>query len=108
MQRRSSPILLRLLGFARPYWRVVVLALLFVVGNTAFTLVMPYLLKVAIDEGLNVQTVNGVQVAIGNKSLLIWVGVAIVGVAALRGAAAFGQTYTSELLAWVSVKRTSQ
>ena len=98
MQRSSSPILLRLLGFARPYWRIVVLALLFVVGNTAFTLVMPYLLKVAIDEGLNIQIADGAQVAIGNKSLLIWLGVAIIGVAALRGTAAFGQTYVAELL----------
>ena len=89
MQGRSSPILVRLISFARPYWRIVLLAWVCVLGNAAFTLALPLLLAAAIDTGLGPD---------GGRSYLIWIGVAVVAMAALRGAFAFGMTYMGEVL----------
>ena len=89
MQGRSSPILVRLLSFARPYWRIVLLAWVCVLGNAAFTLALPLLLAAAIDTGLGPD---------GGRTYLIWIGVAVVAMAALRGAFAFGMTYMGEVL----------
>ncbi len=89
MQGRSSPILVRLISFARPYWRIVLLAWVCVLGNAAFTLALPLLLAAAIDTGLGPD---------GGRTYLIWIGVAVVAMAALRGAFAFGMTYMGEVL----------
>lgn len=99
MHSRSAPILLRLLSFARPYWHVVLLAWLFVGAASAFMLLMPILLRIAIDSGINPQNVDGEVVALGSKQTLVIVGIAVMVVAALRGVFAYGQTYVSEWLA---------
>ena len=95
MRRRGSPILLRLLAYAFPYWRVALLAQFCVAGAAAFMLLMPVLVQRAIDTGLDIQN----DVATGEKSTLVWIGVAIVAVSVLRGAFAYGQTYVGEWLA---------
>ncbi len=95
MRRRGSPILLRLLAYAFPYWRVALLAQICVAGAAGFMLLMPILVQRAIDTGLNIQN----DVATGEKSTLVWIGVAIVAVSVLRGAFAYGQTYVGEWLA---------
>jgi ATP-binding cassette subfamily B protein len=60
---------------------------------------MPVLIRWAIDQGLNVSIENGVQVADGSKDTLVWLGLAIIGTAAARGAFAYGQTFWAE---WIS------
>ena len=95
MGRSSKPILFRLLSFARPYWRTVILAWLCVAGASAFVFLMPVLIGWAIDTGLAAK--QGVPT--GHKQTLVFIGLAIVGTAAARGAFAYGQTYLAE---WVS------
>ena len=100
MQRRSAPILLRLLSYAVPYWRTILLAWLCVAGASAFVLLMPLLIGWAIDKGLNVSINDeGVRVALGDKGLLILFGLLIAGTAVGRGFFAYGQTYLGE---WIS------
>jgi len=96
MQRKSQPVLIRLLSFTLPYWRTVILAWIFVAGASAFMLLMPILVQYAIDTGVDIDS-NGI--AIGERQTLIWIGVAIVAISALRGAFAYGQTYAGEWLA---------
>lgn len=81
-------ILLRELSFLKKYWRRVVLAYVCLFGSTAFTMMTPWLVKEAIDLGLVRRDVG----------FLVWMGLAIVGAAALRGIFAFGQTYLGEYL----------
>ena len=100
MRRRSAPIILRLLSFALPYWRTILLAWFCVVGASVFVVLMPLLIGWAIDNGLNVTTGDdGVDVALGNKRLLIIFGLLIAGTAVGRGIFAYGQTYLGE---WIS------
>ncbi|MCH8066272.1 MAG: ABC transporter ATP-binding protein [Chloroflexi bacterium] len=96
MQRRSQPILLRLLSYAQPYWRIVLIAWLCVAGASAFMLLMPIFVQQAIDRGLEI---NSEGVGVGSRETLVWFGVAIIGISALRGAFSFGQTYVGEWLA---------
>ena len=96
MQRRSQPILLRLLSYAQPYWRIVLIAWLCVAGASAFMLLMPIFVQQAIDRGLEI---NSEGVGVGDRETLVWFGVAIIGISALRGAFSFGQTYVGEWLA---------
>ncbi|MDZ4279071.1 MAG: ABC transporter ATP-binding protein [Dehalococcoidia bacterium] len=95
MRRRTSSVILRLLAFAVPYWRTILLAWLCVAGASAFVLLMPLLVKWAIDTGLDVQ--NGVPT--GDKQTLIILGAAVIGVAVGRGAFAYGQQYLGEWIA---------
>ena len=95
MRRRSAPILVRLLSFALPYWRTIVLAWACVAGASGFVLLMPRVLRWAIDTGLAIT--DGVPT--GDKQTLIWLGLAIVGTAVGRGVFAYGQTFWAE---WIS------
>jgi len=56
---------------------------------------MPLFVQMAIDRGLDIQ--DGVPM--GDKSVLVWYGVAIVVISLLRGAFSYGQTYVGEWLA---------
>ena len=81
-------ILLRLIVFARKYWGWLLLAFVCMIATTAFTLAIPRILGEAID------TVLGS----GERSLLIWAAVAVLGASALRGLSAFGHNYLSEVI----------
>ena len=96
MQRRSSPILLRLLAFAVPYWRTVLVAWLCVAAASAFTLAMPILVGFAIDRGLDISE-DGI--ALGDKKTLTVLGFAVMGAAIGRGIFAYGQQYFGEWIA---------
>ena len=95
MRRRGSPILLRLIAYSFPYWRMTLLAWFCVAGAAGFMLLMPILVQLAIDTGLDIQG----DVATGEKSTLVWIGVGIVAISLLRGGFAYGQTYVGEWLA---------
>ena len=81
-------ILLRLMTFAREYWWLLALAFVCMMASTAFVLIIPQLISRAVD------TVLGE----GSHDYLIWLGIAVVAVGALRGLSAFGYSYLSELV----------
>src|SRR3990172_1425438 len=99
MRRRSTPVVLRLLSFAVPYWRTILLAWVCVVGASGFVLLMPRMLRWAIDVGLAIETRNGVSVATGDKETLILLGLGVVATAVGGGFFAYGQTFWGE---WIS------
>ncbi|MEW5985611.1 MAG: ABC transporter ATP-binding protein [Chloroflexota bacterium] len=78
----------RLLSHLRPYWRPVLLAYTSVIAAAGLNLLVPQILKQAIDEGL----------AAGQAAALFRAGGLILGLAVLRGLAAFGQFYYGEWL----------
>ncbi len=89
-------ILIRLLGFLKPYWKRMVLANVCLLLATAFALGVPELIKWAIDVGVTGQAETGLVTSV--RTFLILAGLAIVGAAALRGLFAFGQTYLAEYM----------
>ena len=99
MPRRSTPVLIRLLSFAVPYWRTIILAWACVAGASGFVLLMPRMLRWAIDIGLKPEMINGTLVATGSKQTLILLGLGVVGTAVGRGVFAYGQTFWAE---WIS------
>ncbi|UCB43412.1 MAG: ABC transporter ATP-binding protein [Dehalococcoidales bacterium] len=89
-------IVIRLLSFLNRYWKRVTLAYVCLFLSVAFSLGMPELVKQAIDRGVGYDPLTGATS--GTTSLLIWLGIAILVVAALRGVFAFGQTYLGEYI----------
>lgn len=81
--------ILRLIGFLKPYKRLVAAAYLTMVGSTLLSLAMPRLLGEAIDRVL----------AQGKLSLIVYFGLAMIALAALRGVFAFFENYLRESLA---------
>jgi ATP-binding cassette subfamily B protein len=79
----------KLLGYLRPYWGKVAIAYASVLVATILNLLVPQIIKQAIDEGL----------AQGAAQALFWAGGLILGIAVLRGAAGFGQRYYGE---WIT------
>ena len=80
--------LLRELSFLKKYWPRLLLVYTFLSGSVAFSLAAPWLVMQTVDVGL----------ASGSLSVLISLGLMVVGAAALRGACAYGQTYLAEYL----------
>lgn len=87
-ERRGVGVYRRLLGYLRPYWLNVLLAYLSVLIVTALSLVVPQIIKQAIDNGL----------ANGNASALFVAGGIVLAIALLRGAFGFVQRYYGEWL----------
>jgi ATP-binding cassette subfamily B protein len=99
MKRRQLPIPIRLLSYARPYKARLSLATGALLGLTAFQLIGPYLVRYAIDTGVDIRDDNGKFVAHGNLHTLLIAAMLITVAAAFRGLFQFWQTYTGE---WVS------
>lgn len=78
----------RLFGYLRPYWFNVLLAYTSVVAVTGLSLIVPQIIKQAIDSGL----------AAGNARALFVAGGIILGIALLRGIFGFSQRYYGEWL----------
>jgi ATP-binding cassette subfamily B protein len=89
---------LRLLAFLGPYKRRTALAFFCVVASGATMLVMPQLIRWAIDYGLGIEEENGELVATGDEKYLAIAAAAIIGAAVLRGIFGYGQTYLGEWL----------
>ena len=89
-------IVIRLLGFLNKYRKRVTLAYVCLFLSVGFSLGMPELVKQAIDRGVGYDPLTGTTS--GATSLLIWLGIAILVVAALRGVFAYGQTYLGEYI----------
>ncbi|MGO1470880.1 MAG: ABC transporter ATP-binding protein [Tissierella sp.] len=54
IKNHDSKLLKRLLGYAKPYWKLLLLSLVILLIITGLELLNPYLLKVAIDDKINV------------------------------------------------------
>jgi ATP-binding cassette subfamily B multidrug efflux pump len=78
--------LLRLLSFLGPYRKLTLGAYVCLLLNTVFTLVVPYLLGIAVDSGIGQ----------GDMGVVAMMALAILGASLLRGLAAFGQGYLAE------------
>jgi ATP-binding cassette subfamily B protein len=92
---KHPPVLLRLLRYAKPYWRTLMIAGFCIAGQAVFVFLLPVLIGRAIDVGLDVKD----GVATGDKQTLVLYGLGIVGVSVFRGVFAYGQTYFGE---WIS------
>lgn len=89
--RVNGRIILRLLGFVRPYWWQMCLAAVLMLVTTGATLLAPYLTKVAIDRDIQRADLSGLLVTC-IELLLVLTTVYL---------ATAGQTY---LLSWVGQK----
>ncbi len=89
------PVLLRLLSFAWPHKRRVVLAWVCVSGASVFVILTPQIIRFAIDRGVRFEG----GVALGSTRTLLIAALCILGAAVARGLFAWGQTYLAE---WVS------
>jgi ATP-binding cassette subfamily B protein len=81
-------IILRLAGYVRKHWLLLVLAFLCLVFSTAFGLAVPYMIGDGVDEVLGQ----------GNHSIVILYAVVIVAANALRGIAQYGNRFFTELV----------
>src|SRR6185437_472465 len=95
MKKKSTlPPPIRMLKYALPYKRRILLTWCAVAGLTGFQLIGPILIRYAIDSGIDLR--NGVPH--GNaKTLMIAAGLITVA-AIFRGVFQFGQTYLAEWL----------
>jgi ATP-binding cassette subfamily B protein len=57
----DARLMRRLLGYLRPYWRQVVIALAAIIGGSAAQLAQPYLIKLAIDRYIAVGRLDGLD-----------------------------------------------
>ncbi len=87
-KRASINVYGRLLGYLRPYPIQVIMAYTAMLAVTGLNLIVPLIIKRAIDDGL----------AAGNAQALFLAAVAILGVALVRGVAGFGQRFYGEWL----------
>lgn len=78
----------RLIGFLRPYWKQAAFAYISVLFGSLLNLYIPQILKDAIDQGIEGQRAGALFTAAG------W----ILGIAVVRGVAAYGQRYYGEWL----------
>ncbi|MDE2933409.1 MAG: ABC transporter ATP-binding protein [Chloroflexota bacterium] len=91
-------IILRLWGYAIPYWKMLAIGLVSMLGAALFGMGSAFLAQIAVDVGLNpVREGNSITFT-GDRSTLILAAMLVVGFAVARGISAFAQTYISESL----------
>ena len=81
-------VLVRLMGFVRRYWRRLLLAFACMLGSAGFVLTIPQLISRSIDTVL-----SG-----GEAGALLWLALVVVGVGAMRGLSAFGNSYLTAVV----------
>lgn len=92
-------ILLRILRYMRPYWRVAVVVYSCLIGVTLLTLVSPWLIGNAIDTALGLERKSSLfPQSWGDQQMLTATALLIVALAVVRGAANFGQRYGTQWL----------
>ena len=89
----------RLIRFAAPYWRGLLVTLVAIVGTGAFAIALPQLLIWAIDTGLGVEVVGDVTSIDVDEGLLVVAALALLGAALMRGLFQFVQSYLAESVA---------
>jgi ATP-binding cassette subfamily B protein len=83
----DARLMWRLLGYLRPYWRQVLVALAAIVSSSVLQLAQPYLMKVAIDD----------YIAVGNMEGLELLAAAYVAVLLASFALEYLQTWTLQM-----------
>jgi len=78
----------RLYGYLRPYWRQLIVGYVAMLADTGLNLLVPQVIKNAIDQGLSA----------GRPSALFLAGGIILGIGVVRAVAGFGQRYFGEWL----------
>jgi ATP-binding cassette subfamily B protein len=86
----------RLLGLLKKYWKWLLVAYAFLLLATVANLARPQFLKMAMDNALHIDA--GTLKVSGDQSLLIYYGLAIVGISLMGGLFAFGQSYVAEFI----------
>jgi ATP-binding cassette subfamily B multidrug efflux pump len=82
MTKRSN-VYSRLIGYLKPYWGQVTIGYTSMIAATLLSLFVPLIIKAAIDQGL----------AEEDMTVILWAALLILGIAVVRGIAAFGQRY---------------
>ena len=91
-------IILRLWGYAIPYWKMLAIGLVSMLGAALFGMGSAFLAQIAVDIGLN-PVLEGDSIKFtGDRGTLILAAVLVIGFAIARGISAFSQTYISESL----------
>ncbi len=83
----------RVLSYLRKYWLLELLVILCLLGVTILNIIVPLLIRTIIDDVIIQQ----------QHQLLLFLTLAILGTAALRGTLAFAQRYTTEYVAQKAV-----
>ncbi len=92
-------ILGRIGGYAIPYWKMLTIGLVSMIGATLFGIGPPFLLQRAIDFGLRpVRDGDSIIRFEGSETTLILTALAFIAFAAGRGISSFAQTFISESL----------
>lgn len=89
-------VVIRLLSFLKKYTRWAILTYTCLIAATSLGLVIPELIKRAIDNGIRYDPVS--RVAGGSQQFLLLSALAIIGVSLFRGLFSFGQVYLGEFL----------
>jgi ATP-binding cassette subfamily B protein len=91
-------VILRLWSYAVPYWKMLTIGLVSMLGAALFGMGSAFLAQVAVDVGLDpVRDGNSISFT-GDRSTLILAAALVVGFAVARGISAFAQTFISESL----------
>ncbi len=91
-------IILRLWGYAIPYWKMLTIGLVSMLGAALFGMGSAFLAQIAVDVGLDPVREGASITFTGDRSTLILAALLVVGFAIARGISAFAQTYISESL----------
>ena len=91
-------IILRLWSYAFPYWKMLTIGLVSMLGAALFSIGFPFLVQIAIDVGLAPVPDGDFITFAGDRETLILAASMVVGFAVARGVSAFAQTYISESL----------
>jgi len=87
----SKTLYLRLLKYARPHWKILLVAILANAFTAALEPILPALFKQMLDEGFVAK----------NQTWLIWVPIGIILILLLRGLAGFAASYA---IAWIDTR----
>ena len=91
-------VILRLWSYAVPYWKMLAVGLVSMLGAALFGMGSAFLAQIAVDVGLDpVREGNSITFT-GDRGTLILAAMLVVGFAIARGISAFAQTYISESL----------
>ena len=91
-------VILRLWGYAIPYWKMLTIGVASMLGAALFGMGSAFLAQVAVDVGLDPVLEGDFITFTGDRGTLIVAALLVVGFAVARGISAFAQTYISESL----------
>ena len=94
----SLVIMARVMRFALPYWRGLLITAASILGAAAFAVVSPLLLRWAVDQAIGTEIVGDRTLIAVSAMLVAVAALALIGASVLRGLSMFLQRYLAE---WV-------